>query len=141
MTKKEIFKKLKKEYLDNLSVAAYIKYRDTNYSVTEEGKAAREYRVREWEKDAHQMVQMMKLLELPQKWINEFNESMELLTWENCDGEIENGESIPCSAREMFLYEKVVKGLDRDKIFDDCGNFIKRKDSVLDILAEQKLAA
>lgn len=141
MTKKEIFKKLKKEYLDNLSVAAYIKYRDTSYSVTEEGKADREYRVREWEKDAHQMVQMMNLLELPQKWINEFNASMELLTWEDCEGEIENGNSIPCSAREMYLYEKVVKGYERDKIFDDCGNFIKRKDSVLDILAEQKLAA
>ena len=63
----EIFKKLKKEYLDNLSVAAYINYRDTNYSVTEEGKADREYRVREWEKYAHQMVQMTNLLELPQK--------------------------------------------------------------------------
>ena len=141
MTKKEIFKKLKKEYLDNLSVAAYIKYRDTSYFVTEAGKAERMYRVREWEKDAHQMVQMMKLLELPQKWINDFNASMELLTWEDCEGEIENGDSIPCSAREMFLYEKVVKGYDRAKIFDDCGNFIKRENSVLDILAEQKLAA
>lgn len=141
MTKKEIFKKLKKEYLTNLSVAAYIKYRDTDYSVTEEGKADRKYAVREWEQYAHQMIQMMKLLELPQKWINEFNESMELLTWQNCDGEIENGESIPCSAREMFLYEKVVQGLDRDKIFDDCGNFIKRDNNVLDILCEQTLAA
>ena len=126
MTKREIFEKLKEEYLKNLSVAAYIKYRDTSYSVTEKEK--RKYRVREWEQDAHRMVEMMHLLELPKKWINDFNSSMELLTWENCEGEIENGDSIPCSAREMYLYEKVVKGYDIAKIFDDNGYLIEKEE-------------
>tara|TARA_S200002703_G_scaffold150066_1_gene148152 strand:+ start:45 stop:494 length:450 start_codon:yes stop_codon:yes gene_type:complete len=149
MTKKEIFKKLKKEYLDRMSTASYIKYRSTTYGTSEKERKARGERALYWEVRALEIIDMMKLMEIPQKWIKEFNDSRLSLTWEakqynnkfEWETILENETSIPNSAREMWIYEKYVQGYTKEKIFDDYGNFIKRKNNVMDILKEQKLAA
>ena len=141
MTKREIFEKLKGEYLHKMSMAAYIKYNDTQHSTTEEGKQERLRRVEKWENDARQMVPVMWLLELPKKWINDFEDSQRLLIWEY-EGVIQHGDSIPYDAREMQIYESVESGsYVFPQRFDEDGNFIKRDNNVLDILSEQELAA
>jgi hypothetical protein len=140
MTKTEIFEKLKREYLNKMSMAEYIKYSDTQHSTTEEGKQERLRRVEQWENDAHQMVPMMWVLELPKKWITDFEDSQRLLTWEY-EGVIQHGDSIPYDAREMHVYQTVMGLHAFPKRFDEDGNFIKRDNNVLDILCEQTLAA
>ena len=43
MCKREIFEKLKEEYLDEMSTAAYVRYQDTAYATNDKGRVERDH--------------------------------------------------------------------------------------------------
>ena len=119
MTKKDIFKKLQQQYIDNLNTACYIAYRDDSYGTTEQGKKEREADVKLYELLAREIPHLMELFGIPKKWIKEFNASRYDM----------NADSIPYDAKEMWAYKRTSNNCflfayNLPKLYDEEGNFI-----------------
>jgi len=129
MCKREIFEKLKEEYLDEMSTAAYVRYQDTAYATNDKGRVERDEAVFRFESRANKVRDIMEVLELPEKWIGQFEASRSLFSFETSCGSVqENVDSIPINAREAAIYNKYVGGNTIKKIYDDEGFLIKKEE-------------